>query len=110
MLSCLDLNKCNREGSLRGTDYSNCPAVHAEANAIIQAGREKTLGSSLYLVGIQVEDGSYTPDPNSCTSCRRLIINAGIEKVYVRLNKEDYKVINVKEDWASDIKNIIGGY
>ncbi len=91
-------------------DYSNCPAVHAEANAILQAGRERTLGSSLYLVGIQATDETYTPDPNSCTSCRRLIINAGIEKVYVRLNKNDYKVIDVQNEWANDINNIIGGY
>lgn len=110
MTGCIELGKCNREKSPRGTDYTNCPAVHAEANAILQAGRERILGSNLYLVGIQANDNTYTKDPNSCTSCRRLIINAGIEKVYIRLDKNNYKVIDVQKDWANDIKNIIGGY
>lgn len=110
MIDCRQRGNCNRENSPRGTDYANCPAVHAEANAIIHAGRERTLGSTLYLVGIQANDGTYTENPSSCTSCRRLIINAGIEKVYVRLNKTEYKVVNVKEEWANDLNNIIGGY
>lgn len=109
MLSCLDTGKCNRQNSLRGTDYSFCPSVHSEANAILQAGLEKTLGSSLYLVGLD-SNGSYTKDPNSCTSCRKLIINAGIETVFIRIDKDTYKQINVKEQWANDLKNILGGY
>lgn len=108
MFSCIDSGICNRQNSQRGTDYSNCPAVHAEANAILQAGKERTLGSDLYLVGLQ--NGKYTEDPNSCTACRRLIINAGIEKVFIRIDRDNYKQINVKEEWASVLGNILGGY
>lgn len=108
MLSCIDTGKCNRENSQRGTDYSNCPAVHAEANAILQAGKERTLGSDLYLVGLQ--NGEYAEDPNSCTACRRLIINAGIERVFIRIDRDNYKQINVKEEWANVLGNILGGY
>ncbi len=32
-------------------DYSNCPAVHAEQNAMLSASRQSMLGSTLYLVG-----------------------------------------------------------
>lgn len=112
MLSCLDIGKCNRVNSQRGTDYSNCPAVHSEVNAILHAGRDKTLGADLYLCGLEYVNDAwvYTKDPNSCTSCRRLIINAGIKNVYIRLSEDDYKIISVKEDWMNNIKNILGGY
>ena len=36
-----------------------CRSVHAEANAIISASRESMLGSTIYLVGIDMEKGGY---------------------------------------------------
>ena len=112
MTSCIELGKCNRANSPRGTGYEFCPAVHSEANAILHAGRENTLGADLFLVGLEYKDKEwvYTQNPNSCTACRRLIINAGIQNVYVRLSKDDYIKISVEEDWMSNIENILGGY
>lgn len=112
MISCIDTGFCNRRNSPRGTDYSNCPSVHAEANAIIQAGKERTIDSDLYLVGLEYKNDQlvYTDNPSSCTACRRLIINAGIKRVFIRVNHDEYKIINVKEDWANLLGNILGGY
>ena len=40
-------------------------------------------------------------------STRNIIINAGIEKVIIRIIKNEYKIINTKE-WERE--NLIGGY
>ena len=59
------------------------------------------IDSILYLVGIDVKTKELVKDANSCSMCKRLIINAGIEKVVVRDTKNDYRIIFVN-DW---IKN-----
>lgn len=57
----------------------NCVAVHAEQNAIISASRDKMKGATIYIVGENVADGTPA-NPAPCLICRRMIINAGIEK------------------------------
>ena len=98
--NCIDLGFCMRKnlGIPRGERYEFCRSVHAEANAIIAASREQMLGATLYLVGREA-DGTLMPDANSCTMCKRLIINAGIERVVVRRTQDDYEVIDVA-DWV----------
>ena len=67
-------------------------------NCIISAARSETLGATLYMVCRNPETGELIPNSTSCSMCRRLIINAGIEKVVIRNTKEDYTVVHV-EDW-----------
>ena len=57
--NCSDLNRCVRTelGIPRGERYELCRSVHAEANAIISASREKMIGSTLYLVGSEASTG-----------------------------------------------------
>ena len=83
----------------RGERYEFCRSVHAEANAIIAASREQMLGATLYLVGREA-DGTLMPDANSCTMCKRMVINAGIEKVVVRRTEDTYEEIPVS-DWVA---------
>ena len=98
--NCIDLGFCMREklNIPRGERYEFCRSVHAEANAIIAASREQMLGATLYLVGREA-DGKLMPDANSCTMCKRMIINAGIEQVVVRRTPDTYEVIDVS-DWV----------
>lgn len=51
--NCCDLEICERDrrGIPSGERYELCRSVHAEMNAIINAGRDKTLGATLYLSG-----------------------------------------------------------
>lgn len=65
----------------RGTRYDLCAAVHAEANAIINASRDRTLGATLFLFGNDMEAGEMVHNPDCCQSCKRMIINAGISTV-----------------------------
>lgn len=101
--NCCDLGYCRREQLHipRGERYELCRSVHAEANAIIAAPRSEMLGSTLYLVGKDKKTGELISDATSCAMCKRMIINAGIERVVVR-NSPDKYTITLVSDW---IKN-----
>ena len=101
--NCCDLGYCRREqlNIPRGERYELCRSVHAEANAIIAAPRSEMLGSTLYLVGRDMKTGELVPNASSCAMCKRLIINAGIERVVIRNTPTEYTIILVS-DW---IKN-----
>ena len=81
--------------------------VHAEANAIISASREKMIGSTLYLCGKENETGKYVSKSEPCSMCKRMIINAGISTVIVRDDKENYRVIEV-ENWINNDDSLNG--
>ena len=99
--NCVDMGFCTREAMKipSGERYELCRGVHAEANAIISAARRDTVGSTLYLVGRDARSGELLHDATSCAMCRRLVINAGIEKVVIRNTEEEFSVVNVS-DWV----------
>ena len=107
--NCVDLNYCTREALNipSGERYELCRSVHAEANAIICASRRDMIGATLYLVGKEVSTGEYVKDAMCCSMCKRLVINAGIEKVIVRDDKERYRVIEVAQ-WIADDESLKG--
>lgn len=109
--NCDDLGYCFREklGIPRGERYEMCRSVHAEANAIIAAPREQMLGSTLYMVCTNPEDGAVMPGTSSCMMCKKLAINAGIEKLVVRDDAENFRVINVS-DWIDDDDSLAGKF
>ncbi len=81
---------CNEIGCIKdimriesGKGHDICPAVHAEQNALIQAGKS-SLGSTLYI-------NAYP-----CKICARLIVNAGIRRVVTSgeyVDKEGLKIL-----------------
>ena len=101
--NCTDLGFCMRENLHipSGERYELCRSVHAEANAIISAARRDTLGGTLYLSGREAKTGELLTDTTSCAMCRRMIINAGIERVVARVGKDDYTVTPVA-DWIRE--------
>lgn len=109
--NCCDLNSCIRDdlNIPRGERYELCRSVHAEANAIISASRNEMLGSTMYLVGIDCSTGKYVENANSCSMCKRLIINAGIEHVIIRDSADEYRIINVKK-WIDNDDSISGQF
>lgn len=102
--NCIDLNYCMREklNIPRGERYEMCRSVHAEANAIISAARKDTIGATLYMVGKEAEDDKYVKNACSCAMCKRMIINAGIEKLIVRNTKNEYTEIPVNNFIEND--------
>ena len=109
--NCSDIGRCIREELLvpRGERYELCRSVHAEANAIISASRERMIGSSLYLTGVDARTGEYVENSSSCSMCKRMIINAGISRVYIRDTKNDYRVVEV-EDWIREDESLEGKF
>lgn len=109
--NCTDIGRCIREELHvpRGERYELCRSVHSEANAIISASRERMIGASLYLAGVDARTGEYIEHANSCSMCKRMIINAGIATVYIRDNKNDYREIKVK-DWILDDESLEGRF
>lgn len=86
--NCLDggcLRCADRDQFVSGTGYDLCICVHAEANALLTAGR---YGAST--------DGStvYTTD-QPCFSCSKELIQAGVDKVYyARTWRPDERVLD----------------
>lgn len=107
--NCCDLGYCMRSklGIPRGERYELCRSVHAEANAIICASRRDMIGATLYLVGKEVSTGEYVKDAMCCSMCKRMVINAGIERVIVRDDKDRYRVIGVNQ-WVADDESLKG--
>lgn len=109
--NCMDLGYCTREALNipSGQRYELCRSVHAEMNAIISAARRDTLGATLYLAGREASDGRLLSHATSCSMCRRLIINAGIERVVIRNTPKDYEVVLV-QDWVTEDDSLPVGW
>ncbi len=107
--NCNDLNYCMRDklNIPRGERYELCRSVHAEANAIISAARERMLGATMYMVCVEPKDASLVAGTSSCMMCKRLIINAGISTVVVRDTKDEFRVIDVAS-WIEDDDSLSG--
>ena len=78
-------------------------------NAIISAARERMIGGSLYLAGVDARTGEYIENSNSCSMCKRAIINAGLSRVYIRDTKNEYRIVEV-EDWIRDDESLEGKF
>ncbi len=83
VVSCLELGFCYRQkhNIPSGTRYETCRSIHAEQNAIIQAGQDRCKNSTMYIYGHQF----------ICILCKRFIVQSGIKKVYLR--KDDQSPI-----------------
>ena len=74
--------RCQRrdKGEIKGYEYEeSCVCIHAEQNAIIQAALHgsSTRGATLYTTA------------NPCSSCAKIIANAGIIRVVCRVEHHD---------------------
>lgn len=74
--SCYEIGKCYRieNNILSGTRYETCRSIHAEQNAIIQAGQDRCKDATMYIYGHNF----------ICILCKRFIVQAGIKDVYLQ--------------------------
>jgi dCMP deaminase len=109
--NCCDTGKCLRDelNIPKGERYELCASSHSEANAIIHASRRDMIGSILYVSGFETKTGYRLVELEPCKLCKKMIINAGIDKVIVN-DKNNIKVFKVK-NWVKDNSWLIqGGY
>lgn len=102
--NCADMGFCPREkmGVPSGERYELCRSVHAEMNAVIHASRKAAMGGTMYLMGLDMKKTLTIHDgAEPCRLCKRVIINAGIEKVVTR-NADGAVITYNVNDWISD--------
>lgn len=65
-----------------GKNYEFCRSVHAEVNALIQAGKEAR-GATIYIVGLDAKTQQILPMEMTlpCFMCSKVILNAGIKRI-----------------------------
>ena len=104
--NCVNIGICIRKemNIKHGEHYEWCRSVHAEQNAIIHASRLDMLDSTLYLVGVDAETNTLLAVSEPCKICKRLIINAGIQKVVSFVENKQVHSIKVNTEWTE--KNI----
>ena len=88
VVECCSNGRClrNELGINHGERYELCQAVHSEANAIIQGTASEMEGATLYLAGF--ENGKVIK-AIPCMMCRRMILNARIDKVIATTDDND---------------------
>jgi dCMP deaminase len=85
-----------------GQRYELCRSVHAEQNAIINAARAgvSLLGGDIYIYGRSVPDNK-TIDAFPCFICKKMIINAGLNRVICSAESKDMFIFHT-DDWIKD--------
>ncbi|MBN2352913.1 MAG: hypothetical protein JXD23_10130 [Spirochaetales bacterium] len=93
--SCLARGGCYRieHGIESGTRYETCRSIHAEQNAIIQAGEDNCVGSAIYVFG----------HDQVCILCKRFILNAGITRVMLQKSAGGPVLEIDPRDWRKDL-------
>jgi dCMP deaminase len=79
-----------------GERYEMCRSVHAEQNAIIHAGRDKTLGATLYLSGEDAKTGALC-GIEPCLLCTKMIINAGLTRIVVHKSADTFAEYSITD-------------
>lgn len=85
-----------------GQRYELCRSVHAEQNAIINAARAgvSLLGGDIYIYG-SVSGKDEQIDAIPCYICKKMIINAGLNRVICSTKDGKMKIFRVA-DWIKD--------
>lgn len=61
----------------KAVDYTDCPSLHAEANALLAADRSSWQGGTIYVTGVV------------CHACGKLIANSGLKRVVIAREDTD---------------------
>ena len=75
-----------------GTRYETCRSIHAEQNAIIQAGEDNCTEGAIYIYGHN----------QVCILCKRFIINAGLYCVFLQEEGSEMFLLYPK-DWKEEL-------
>ena len=98
VISCLEKGLCYRvENNIpSGTRYETCQSIHAEQNAIIQAGEKTCHNGTIYMYG----------HDQICILCKRFIVQAGLKDVYIQKNESSEIIHFSVEDIRQDLNNM----
>ncbi len=96
--SCFEKGTCYRQDNNipSGTRYETCQSIHAEMNAIIQAGEGLCRDGSIYIFG----------HDKVCILCKRFIIQAGIKNIYLQKDYSARIIHREASDFIRDLNEI----
>ena len=97
VVSCRELGFCYRQANNipSGTKYETCRSIHAEQNAIIQAGMDKCKDATMYIWGHNF----------ICILCKRFIVQSGIKNVVLQNDENSPVVKCTVEDLINELSN-----
>ena len=100
------LPHCEETGCIRqelnvpsGERHELCRAIHAEQNAIAQAAYN----------GVSLKDSTLYCTTAPCSLCAKMIINAGIKKVYYEGSYPDARAMEYFRDAMIEVYQIVDG-
>jgi len=103
VVNCNEAGGCTRNilKLNHNASYENCPSVHAEENAVVNAARHgsRVLNGIMFVLGVD-NNGKVRPC-SPCPRCKRIIINSGIKEVVTMEENGNVMRQNVI-DWAEE--------
>lgn len=100
---CLERGFCLRDRLKipHGKRYELCRSVHCEQNALINAARSgaSVFEGDMYIYAENREGKKIDAFP--CFICKKMLINAGLNRVICSTNDGQYRIFNV-QDWVKD--------
>jgi dCMP deaminase len=110
---CLNIRTCWRRlhNIPSGQNYEKCMSVHAEMNALLQAGKSAK-GGVMYLAGYDMDKKDLPDNMMPCSLCTKLLINSQIKDVIMMegsLNDKpyNYNVMTPMQIWGIREKEIM---
>jgi len=96
---CAEYGVCWREKNNipSGGNYNKCRSVHAEMNALLQAGKAAE-GCTVYIAGIDAKTGELVAS-DTCFLCSKMLVNAGVERIVVRIPGGENMVLDPVESF-----------
>lgn len=94
--SCAERGECYRicNNIPSGTRYETCRSIHAEQNAIIQAGQDRCKDATIYIWGHNF----------ICILCKRFIVQSGITHCVLKKNDDSPNVRVSVEDIRRELE------
>ena len=101
VVSCMENGECYRvKNNIQSrTRYETCRSIHAEQNAIIQAGQDRCKNATMYIYGHQM----------ICILCKRFIVQSGIKDVYLKKDDNSPIVYVTVDDIRRELNSTMAG-
>lgn len=95
--SCAERGECYRikNNIQSGTKYETCRSIHAEQNAIIQAGQDRCKDATIYIWGHDF----------ICILCKRFIVQSGIKNCVLKKSDSSQIVRVSVDDIRKELEN-----
>ena len=97
VVSCMELGFCYRQANNipSGTKYETCRSIHAEQNAIIQAGMDKCKDATMFIWGHNFV----------CVLCKRFIVQSGIKNIVLQKDENSPILKFTVQDLINELSN-----